>query len=99
LPWKLSTAELEQLQEDFPRLDVKGLIRPAADKCREKYPNGGPMTAAFFREYLRKAESDLDPPGLIEARRLKEQLNAEPQRSPEIIAKFNNFIEELCKKT
>jgi Helix-turn-helix domain len=99
LPWKLSTAELEQLETDFPRLDVKSLIRPAADKCREKFPGGGPMTAAFFTEYLRRAQSDLDPPGLIEARRLKEQLKAEPKNVGQTLSVFKELVQGLTAKT
>jgi hypothetical protein len=57
------------------------------------------MKVGFFRQYLRKAESDLDPPGLIEARRLKEELNAQPERSSEIMEAFKNVIEGIAKKT
>jgi hypothetical protein len=99
LPWKLSNDELAQLQQDYPRLDVKALIRPAALKCREKYKNDDQMTAAFFRECLKICESDLDPPGLIEGRRLKEQLLAEPENADKTLSDFKGLIQDLLAKT
>ena len=71
--WNLSDPELAELQDRYPRLDVKSYIRPAAAPCQNKFPGGGPMTKVFFSEYLKRCNSDLDPTGLIEGRAFKAQ--------------------------
>jgi len=73
LSWKLSPGQIEDLEDRFPRLNVKELIRPAAAQCQKKHPEGGPMQIGFFEAYLKNCESDLDPPGLIEGRRFKRE--------------------------
>lgn len=74
MPWKLSDDELEELQERYGCLgDVRQFLREATQKCRQKYPDGGPMRADWFREYLGKLKSDLPPPGFTEGQRLKQE--------------------------
>ena len=80
----LSQEDEEELNREFPRLrPVRSVLYRAAKKCAEDYPNGGPMRVEYFRRYLEKAESDLDPTGLIEGKKLKAELRAEADRDRE----------------
>lgn len=58
-PWDISDDALSELQERFAKLgDVRQYLRPAAAKCRDKYPRGGPMKADFFNSYLQNLRTD-----------------------------------------
>jgi hypothetical protein len=78
--FQISEASMEELQAEHPRLDVRALYTVAARKCAKRHPKGGPMKLPFFREFLDREEQNLDPPGLIEARKHKVDLLVEAAR-------------------
>jgi uncharacterized protein YdaU (DUF1376 family) len=77
---EISEASMEELQADHPRLDVRALYAVAAERCAKRHPKGGPMKLPFFREFLDREEQNLDPPGLIEARKHKAEVLKEAAR-------------------
>ncbi|MBV8276453.1 MAG: helix-turn-helix domain-containing protein [Verrucomicrobia bacterium] len=94
------------LADRYPRLDVLALLPAARRACMEKYPFGGPMRVAFFKELLDRAQSDLPTPGLVEGQQIRQEVRAEaaPHReeaktqepSPE--EKRERFIADLAQR-